>query len=123
VLEALVSRTLRRSRNLSVLLAINSRTRVDERLHMLLQHLAALWGRVTPEGVVVPLPLTHEMLAHVVGAQRPSVTTAFTSLAREGLVSRAEGRGWLVREAAVQPSQRFVKVGRSAASIPSSDGP
>jgi DNA-binding GntR family transcriptional regulator len=32
----------------------------------------------------------------MVGAERPSVTTALSALAREGLVTRTPTRGWLL---------------------------
>jgi CRP/FNR family transcriptional regulator, cyclic AMP receptor protein len=43
----------------------------------------------------VPVGLPHRTLATLGGARRPSVTTALTGLAREGLVERIEG-GWLL---------------------------
>lgn len=48
------------------------------------------------DGVVVPIPLTHELLASIVGARRPSVTTALRSLREEGLVERCEDGSWLL---------------------------
>ena len=42
-------------------------------------------GGSTPTGIVVPLPLGHQRLADLVGAHRPSVTTALGELARGGL--------------------------------------
>jgi len=54
------------------------------------------WGRVTPDGVVVPLELTHAALARVLGAARPTVTLAIRELERAGcLARRADGR-WLL---------------------------
>jgi len=46
-------------------------------------------------GVVVSLPLTHELLARLIGAQRPSVTTALGELAARGAVLRQEQR-WIL---------------------------
>ena len=46
----------------------------------MLWHLAERWGRVHPDGVVIPLPLNHQRLADLVGAHRPSVTTAMGEL-------------------------------------------
>ena len=94
---ALVSRTLRRSRGLATLLAIGHVNRVDMRLLVLFWHLADRWGRVTPEGVSVPLRLTHEILGRLVGAHRPSVTTALGELGRTGLLERRPDATWLLR--------------------------
>jgi len=92
----LFSRGIRRAHALAVALAISHHQRVDERLHLTLWHLAERWGRVTPDGVVVPLPLTHERLATLVGAHRPSVTTAMGELMRDGAVSRRDGGEWVL---------------------------
>jgi DNA-binding IclR family transcriptional regulator len=52
---------------------------------------------VTPTGVLVPMPLTHTWLARLVGAQRPSVTTALKQLADQGLVERLTDGSWLLK--------------------------
>jgi CRP/FNR family cyclic AMP-dependent transcriptional regulator len=91
----LVERALERSRNLTINMAIVHQARVHVRLHMLLWHLADRWGRVRSEGVWLPLALTHTVLADLVAARRPTVTTALTELSRQGLVSSA-GNGWLL---------------------------
>jgi CRP/FNR family transcriptional regulator, cyclic AMP receptor protein len=59
-------------------------------------HVADRWGRVGPEGVTVPLPVTHEVLAQLVCAQRPTVTTALKRLADEGRLRRKRDRTWLL---------------------------
>jgi hypothetical protein len=58
-------------------------------------HLAERWGRVGPEGVRVPLRLTHEALGRLVGARRPSVTTALSGLSKRGCLERTPA-GWLL---------------------------
>ena len=62
---------------------------------MLLWHLAARWGRVRGDGTVLPLRLTHSVLADLVAARRPTVTTALSDLTRRGLV-RTDGETWLL---------------------------
>lgn len=91
----LVERALERSRNLAINMAIVHQARVNVRLHMLFWHLADRWGRVRAEGIWLPLALTHTVLADLVAARRPTVTTALTELARQGLVISAGG-GWLL---------------------------
>lgn len=90
-----VSRALARSRNLAVNMAIVQQARVHVRLHMLFWHLANRWGYVRPEGVVLPLRLTHSVLAELVAARRPTVSTMLTRLSQEGLIVSQE-RGWLL---------------------------
>ncbi|MFL5795732.1 MAG: helix-turn-helix domain-containing protein, partial [Actinomycetota bacterium] len=79
--------------------AIAYHQRVDDRLLLMLWHLAERWGRVHPDGVVVPLPLNHQRLADLVGAHRPSVTTAMGELTRSGAVSRRDDGDWVLHGA------------------------
>lgn len=90
-----VARALERSRNLAVNMAIVQQARVDVRLHMLLWHLAARWGRVRSGGVSLPLRLTHSVLADLAAARRPTVTSALSELARRDLVKQVDD-GWLL---------------------------
>ncbi len=69
---------------------------VEDRLLLLFALLAERWGRVTPEGVWLELPLTHDWLARVCGARRPSVSTALGSLGQEGLVECTHRGCWLL---------------------------
>ena len=91
----LFARALLRTRQLAVNMAIVHQARVDTRLHLLLWHLAGRWGRVRADGVVLPLRLTHSILAELVAARRPTVTTALSELSRAGLV-RSVDDGWLL---------------------------
>jgi CRP-like cAMP-binding protein len=91
----LVGRALERARNLAINMAIVHQARVNVRLQMLFWHLADRWGRVRSEGVILPLHLTHAVLADLVAARRPTVTSSLTELARQGLV-RTSGNGWLL---------------------------
>jgi CRP/FNR family transcriptional regulator, cyclic AMP receptor protein len=92
---ALAGRALVRSRRLAVLMAISQQPRLDDRLWMLFWDLADRHGRVHPDGVHLDLPLTHEVLSHLVGARRPSVSSALTKLAAQGRLHR-NGRGWVL---------------------------
>ena len=95
IATALHARHVRRARSLAFQRAIAQLPRVDDRMLVLLWALAERWGRVSPEGVRVPVGLPHRTLATLVGARRPSVTTALTGLAREGLIERT-AEGWLL---------------------------
>ncbi|HEY7266705.1 MAG TPA: Crp/Fnr family transcriptional regulator [Solirubrobacterales bacterium] len=92
----ILRRVVRRSRWLAVLLAIANTRGVDGRVLLLFWHLAGSWGRVTPAGTLVPFGLTHEVIADLVGARRPSVTTALAGLERAGELERLAD-GWLLR--------------------------
>ena len=92
----LFARGTRRAHSLAVALAIAHHQRVDDRLMLTLWHLAERWGRVRPDGISVPLPLSHQRLADLVGAHRPSVTTAMGALARSGAISRSDDGIWVL---------------------------
>ena len=115
LVPAIVARAMQRARNLAVNMAIVHQARVDVRLQMLLWHLAGRWGRVRSDATVVPLRLTHALLADLVAARRPTVTSALTDLAKRGLVE-SRGDEWLLfGEAPVE----LLDVGGGAPSPPS----
>jgi hypothetical protein len=95
--SVLIDRLNERAQRLATNQAISQLNRVDRRILALFWHLAERWGRVTGEGVAVPLTLSHRMLGQLVGARRPTVSTAIGELARrEELVRRPDG-SWLLR--------------------------
>jgi CRP-like cAMP-binding protein len=97
VTAALFDRLSERSGRLATTQAISQLTRVDRRLKALFWHLAERWGRVAGEGVVVPLALTHRILGQLVGARRPTVSTALSELAERGELIRRPDGSWLLR--------------------------
>ncbi|MCA1689802.1 MAG: helix-turn-helix domain-containing protein, partial [Actinobacteria bacterium] len=92
----LFARGTRRAHHLAVALAIAHHQRVDDRILLTLWHVAERWGKVGRDGILVDLPLSHQRLADLVGAHRPSVTSALGELARSGVVSRREAGEWLL---------------------------
>jgi CRP/FNR family cyclic AMP-dependent transcriptional regulator len=87
---AITARAMQRSRTLAVNMAIVHYPQVRKRLLLLLAHLADRWGRVTPDGIRIPLRLRHHMLADLIAVRRPSATAALQKLIAEGLVRRDE---------------------------------
>ncbi len=69
-------------------LAVFGRTSHTERVREKLLQLAATHGRVVRGGVVIDLPLTHALLADMVGSARETVSTALGELAAAGFVHR-----------------------------------
>jgi CRP/FNR family cyclic AMP-dependent transcriptional regulator len=97
IIAALMERVSERSLRLATTQAIAQLTGVDRRLKALFWHLAERWGRVSPDGVVVPLALSHRLLGQIVGARRPTVSSALAGLAdRRELTRRSDG-SWLLR--------------------------
>ena len=96
VVVALLGRANARARSLSFQLAVSRIRHADARLLLVLWHLAERWGRVTPAGVTLSMPLTHELLARLTGMRRPTASTALQDLIRAGHVEpRGRGR-WLL---------------------------
>ena len=91
----LAGRGLERARRLAALMVIAQHPRLEERLLMLFRELADRHGRVMPDGVHVRLPLTHQVLAHLVAARRPSVSGALGRLASQGRLLRS-GDEWVL---------------------------
>ena len=105
-----------RAQRLATTQAISQLNRVDRRLMALFRHLAERWGRMTSEGVAVPLTLSHRMLGQLIGARRPTVSTAIGDLAeRDELVRRSDGT-WLLKGDPIGPpageGQRLVPIRR-----------
>lgn len=96
ILAAVARRLMLRTHWLAFHLAVCGLRRVDDRLLIVLWHFADRWGTVTPAGVRLDLRLTHETLAEVTGARRPSVTTALKRLVDEGRVHSLSRSRWLL---------------------------
>jgi CRP/FNR family cyclic AMP-dependent transcriptional regulator len=98
----IVSRVVLRARYLALAHAVTHLPRAHPRLLILFWLLAERWGTVGPDGVHVTLPLTHEVLGMLVGAQRPTVTIALQRLARAGLLTRESTDRWLLTNGAIE---------------------
>jgi CRP/FNR family cyclic AMP-dependent transcriptional regulator len=116
---ALVGRAARRAARVEVQRGISQLPRVEDRLVALLGHLAERFGRVTGDGVVVPVGLTHEMLGRLVGARRPTVSLALKHLDHDGAVVRRGDGAWLLAPGALDhlatPEQAAPHPGEAAA--------
>jgi hypothetical protein len=129
VLSLLAERMSLRTHRIAVSQAIAQLNRVDRRLLTMFWHLAERWGRVTPEGTAVPLTLSHRMLAQLVGARRPTVSTALSELTRSGEIARLPDGSWLLtgspvgapvarKTAFVAPRRRLQPAGVATGSRP-----
>ena len=70
--------------------------RVEQRFLLTLWHLADRWGRVTPDGTLLSLPLTHDLLGQLTAARRSTVTLAVSSLESDGYIRRTDDGAWLL---------------------------
>jgi CRP-like cAMP-binding protein len=103
IFAQLVERAARRAERLVIMQAIGHLTRVDDRLLALLWCLAERWGRVVPGGVLVNLRLPHRTLAGMIGARRPSVTTALGQLIARGAIERRNDGAWILHGEPPEP--------------------
>jgi len=77
--------------------------RVEDRAVARFPDLAARFGRMAAEGILIDVRLTHEIIGQLLGSRRPAITFALHSLDAEGVLSRVENdRGPLAR-AAIAP--------------------
>jgi CRP/FNR family transcriptional regulator, cyclic AMP receptor protein len=78
------------------LAVIRALPRVEQRIVAYLTHMASRWGRVTTAGLVLDLPVTHELLGRLVAARRPTVSLALANLRDEGSLIRLDDDRWLL---------------------------
>ena len=97
----LIDRMTERAHRVALAQAISQLNGVDQRILTLFWHLGERWGRVTPAGVVIALRLPHRVIAQIVGARRPTVSTALTQLAATGRLVRQPDGMWLLTGAPV----------------------
>jgi CRP/FNR family transcriptional regulator, cyclic AMP receptor protein len=88
--------------------------RAEHRVLLTLWHLADRWGRVTREGTLLALPLTHELLGHLAAARRSTATLAVNALESAGYIRRFSDGSWLLTAAAAQRVQAIATVSRTA---------
>lgn len=121
----LAERTARWADRALMLQAISQLGRVDARIVALFWHLADRWGRVSPDGLIVPLKLTHAALGTLVGAARPTVTLALKDLAERGTLHR-RGDEWVLgldsRELVLAEERQVAKVTTLSVPSPLRDG-
>lgn len=96
LIPALVTSMARRSGGLARQLVIVQSQSVETRILVTLNYLAERWGVMTRDGVVLPEFLSHGTLALLLGARRPSVTSAMVRLSARGEVERREDGRWLL---------------------------
>jgi CRP-like cAMP-binding protein len=72
---------------------LQDRTALDVpgRLAKQLLDLAAAHGQLTPEGILIPLSLTQQELAHMIGATRVAVNQALSGFRQQGLLTTDRG--------------------------------
>lgn len=97
IVAAVVEQALSRSRALAISAAIESITGMERRLLVLFWFLAERWGRRDGDAIRLSVGLTHQTIADLVGARRPSVTTTLAQLNDAGTLRRTSDGTWLLQ--------------------------
>ena len=117
----LLERVTERAHRVALSQAISQLNGVEHRVLAVLWHIAERWGRVTSQGTVIPVNLPHRVIAQLVGARRPTVSTAISELALDGAARRLADGGWLLTgEPVGRPTveiRQVVRMRRPAAAI------
>jgi CRP-like cAMP-binding protein len=91
--------------------------RAEHRLLLMVAHLSDRWGRVTPDGIHLPLRLTHDVLGQLIGSRRPTVTIALNELGRQGHLVQREDTSWVITEAGQRAIRQISKTDPNATSL------
>jgi CRP-like cAMP-binding protein len=96
LVDAFVERAIERSHSLALHVAIHCIRRVDTSLLVLFVHLADRFGKVTPNGIAIPVKLNQADLGKLVGATRQSVNLALRQLLDRGALTHRDEDTWLL---------------------------
>jgi DNA-binding transcriptional ArsR family regulator len=118
IVPRIFDRARQRVGTLAFQMALGQVPGVDRRLLVLLWLLADRWGTVTPDGVNLPLRISHRMLGELVAARRPSVTTALRTLADAGLIAPRRPSGWILIGDAPERLRAAASAERPARTLP-----
>jgi CRP/FNR family cyclic AMP-dependent transcriptional regulator len=95
VTGALVDRALQNSHSLAVQSAVRQGGSVEERLLLMLWHLAHRWGELGEDDVVLRLPgLSPAVLARMVATTPEPAVDALKRMEERGSLKQVSGRGW-----------------------------
>jgi CRP-like cAMP-binding protein len=73
---------------MEALLSISSTKQVSTRLIRVLEWLAQRFGKISQQGCVIDLPLTHQSLSELIGSTRVTVTRILNDLERAGRIKQ-----------------------------------
>jgi CRP/FNR family cyclic AMP-dependent transcriptional regulator len=103
LLDCFHERLGRQAHRASRHLAILHLPRVEDRIVALFAELAERFGRMTPDGIVIDLALTHQVIGDLVASRRPTVSLALQTLGADGVVERLDDGRWQLAARAVPP--------------------
>ena len=69
-------------------------SRAEDRVLTLFTELGERFGRVTPDGILIDLPLNHELIGRLTASRRSTATLALQHLYHQGLITRIADNSW-----------------------------
>jgi CRP/FNR family transcriptional regulator, cyclic AMP receptor protein len=93
LLVALAERTAQHARSLALRLALSQIPQFEYRVQVMLWQLADRFGRVDRNGILVPLRLSHGVIAELVSVRRETVSRRLKELAERGVIV-PDRHGW-----------------------------
>ena len=94
IADFLHDRLARQTHHASMHLAMLHLPRAERRLIALFSDLAERFGQMAADGILIDLPLTHEIIGGLIASRRSTVTLALQQLASNGMIARLEGDRW-----------------------------
>lgn len=94
--DVLHDRLGRQIHRASMQLAVLHIPRAEDRVLALFSDLAERFGRVTGDGIVIDIDLTHELIGLLIGSRRPTVSIALEELSRTGALTRNGDGRWIL---------------------------
>ena len=78
----------------SMHLAMLHLPRAEDRILALFVDVGERFGRVTPDGILIDLPLNHDLIGRLTASRRPTATLALQDLYHQGLLTRFPDNSW-----------------------------
>lgn len=103
ILTVLMDRVVARARWLGYQVGLCQLPRIDHRLLLTFRYLAERWGVDGPTGVHIPIRLSHRSISGLIGARRPKVSAAITTLTEQGLIEQSGDGSWTFFAADIDP--------------------
>ena len=94
VSKFLHARLAEQAHRASMHLAMLHRPRAEDRIITLFTDLAERFGRVSADGILIDLPLTHDLIGRLTGSRRPTVSLALQTLHDDGLLAKHDDNRW-----------------------------
>jgi len=98
--DVLNDRLAQQTHRASMHMAMLHLPRVEDRIKTFFADVGERFGRMTTDGIVIEIRLTHEAIGRLVGSRRPTVSLALNDLAASGELRRLDGDEWLLRPTA-----------------------